>query len=280
MTTDKVWFITGCTMGLGRAVAEATLEAGYRVVVTALAKTDVMDLAAQYPTTCRIAAVDVTKPDSITAAVAMAQHEFGAVDVLVNNAGFGFLGAIEESTPEEFRPMFEVNVFGLIAMTQAVLPGMRQHRRGHIINLSSIGGFVAFPGFGYYAASKFAVEALSEALAVEVKSLGIRVTIIEPAPFRTNFRGSSMKRAKTIIPDYEDTVGKTRASNDAGHGTQTGDPKKAAKAIMAVVQSDSPPLRLPLGADAYKIIRGKLAAVSRDLEGWESIGVNTSFDDV
>lgn len=279
MTNGKVWFITGCSMGFGRTIAEATLAAGYRVVVTALDESDVKDLATQYPKNCRVAKVDVTKPDTIARAVALAEREFGGIDVLVNNAGYAVMGAIEENTPDEFRPMFEVNVFGLISMTQAVLPVMRKRRRGCIVNFSSIAGFVAYPGFGYYAASKFAVEGLSEALAAEVKPLGIRVIIVEPAPFRTNFRGDSMKRSKVVIADYAETSGKTRAFTDAGHGTQAGDPQKGAKAIMTVVESDTPPLRLPLGPDAYTLVRGKLAAVEKDLEGWENVGANTSFDD-
>jgi NAD(P)-dependent dehydrogenase (short-subunit alcohol dehydrogenase family) len=276
----KVWLVTGCTSGLGRAIAETVLAAGYRVVATALAQSDVSDLKSKYPETALIVALDVTKRDAAVRAVAEGEKHFGAIDVLVNNAGFGFMGAVEESMSNEYMPMFNVNLFGAINMMQAVLPGMRSRRRGHIISISSVGGFTASAAFGLYAASKFGVEAVSEALAIEVAALGIKVTVVEPGQFRTNFRGSSMTKASMVIEDYAATSGKTRQFIESSHGTQAGDPVRAAQALIAIAEMPKPPFRLPLGADAFQRIRAKLAAVSADISAVEQLGTGVNFPGV
>jgi NADP-dependent 3-hydroxy acid dehydrogenase YdfG len=277
--TDKqnVWLITGCTSGLGRAIAETVLGAGYRAVVTALKLEDVADIAARFPETALTAALDVTNRDQAFEVVAQGEARFGSVDVLVNNAGFGFMGAVEESAPAEYRPMFDVNLFGTINMIQAVLPGMRARRHGHIMNISSVGGFTASIGFGLYAAAKFGVEAVSESLTLEVKPLGINVSVIEPGQFRTNFRGSSMSTAKQMIEDYAETVGKTRDFIGSSHGTQHGDPVRAAEVMIKLSEMENPPFRMPLGGDAYQRVRAKLAAVEKDIAAHEELGTDVNF---
>ncbi|MEW5421605.1 oxidoreductase [Amorphus sp. 3PC139-8] len=274
----KVWLVTGCTSGFGRAIAEVLLEQGYRVIVSAIRADDVRNLAERYPETARAVTLDVTKPEDAKAAVALAEREFGRVDVLVNNAGFGFMGAVEESAPDEYRPMMEVNLFGAINMMQAVLPGMRARASGHIFSISSVGGFTASAAFGLYAASKFGIEGVSEALALEVAPLGIRVTVIEPGQFRTNFRGSSMSRAKQVIDAYAETTGKTRSFIDSSNGTQAGDPRKAAGVIISVAEDPNPPFRLPLGADAYARIRAKLKNVEADIARVEAQACDVNFE--
>ena len=276
--SSRVWLITGCTSGLGRASAQAVLEAGGRVVAAALQKADAADLAVRFPATCRAVALDVTSPPAIAAAVAVAEDAFGGADVLLNSAGFGFLGAVEESLPNEYRGMYEVNLFGLAEMIRAVLPGMRRRGWGHVLNISSVGGFSGSAAFAHYSASKFAVEGLSESLAAEVAPFGIRVTIIEPGAFRTGFRGGAMQRARELNPAYAESSGKARAYMDQHHGTQAGDPAKAARAMMAVVASKRPPMRLPLGTDAYERIRAKLRAVALDIQAWEQVGTATAFE--
>lgn len=238
----KVWLVTGCTSGLGRATAQTLLAHGYRVVIGVLSATDADDLVAEYPHTAKAVALDVTNPVQVQAAVEVAEREFGGVHVLLNNAGFGFVGAIEEGERGEFMPMIEVNLLGTLSMMRAVLPGMRRRRRGHIMSVSSVGGFSASAGFGVYSATKFGVEALSEALAVEVATLGIKVTVVEPGQLRTNFRGESMKMAGTVVDDYADTVGNTRGFIAETHGSQPGDPRKAAEVMIAVAEADEPPL--------------------------------------
>jgi len=274
----RVWLITGCTSGLGRATAQAVLEAGGRVVAAALQPTDAEDLQARFPRTCRATALDVTSSAATAAAVTLADEAFGGADVLLNSAGFGFLGAVEESLPAEYRGMYEVNLFGLSEMCRAVLPGMRRRGWGHILNISSVGGFSGRAAFAHYSASKFAVEGLSESLAAEVAPFGIRVTIVEPGAFRTNFRGASMQRARDPNAAYGESSGMARAYMDRHSGTQAGDPAKAARAMMIVVASDTPPLRLPLGTDAYERIRSKLHSVAAELDAWEHLGSSTAFE--
>ena len=276
--SDRVWLVTGCTSGLGRATAQAVLEAGGRVVAAALKEEHAADLAVRFPRTCRAVSLDVTSPSAVTAAVAVAEDAFGGADVLLNSAGFGFLGAVEESLPDEYRGMYEVNLFGLCEMIRAVLPGMRRRGWGHVLNISSVGGFSGSAAFAHYSASKFAVEGLSESLAAEVAPLGIRVTIVEPGAFRTGFRGAAMQRAREHNPAYAGSSGKARAYMDQHHGTQAGDPAKAARAMMAVVASEHPPLRLPLGTDAYERIHAKLRAVEADIRAWEHVGSATAFE--
>ena len=275
-----VWLITGCSMGLGRALSETVLARGHRVMLTALDIADLQDLLASYPATARAATLDVTKPAQIEAAVTKAQLEFGAVDVLVNNAGYGLVGAMEETSPDEYRPLFEANLFGPIELIRAVLPGMRARRTGHVVNVSSVGGFTASPGFGLYGATKFGLEGLSEALAQEVASFGIHVTIVEPGAMRTNFRGTSMRPVKHQLDVYAETTGAIRTFIGSTHGTQAGNPSKAAAAILAAVESESPPGRLPLGRDAFDRVRRKLKFVAGDLDAWEAIAGNIAFDHV
>lgn len=274
---SKVWLVTGCTSGLGRAIAQTVLAAGYRVVVTAIAKADVADLAEAYPETALTFELDVTNAAQAREVVAQAEQQFGQIDVLVNNAGFGFMGAVEESLPRDYQKMFDVNLFGTLKMIQAVLPGMRARRTGHIMSISSVGGFTASIGFGLYAAAKFGVEAISESLALEVAPLGIKVSVIEPGQFRTNFRGSSMAKASLQIDDYDKTVGKTRSFIETSHGTQHGDPVRAAEVLMKIAEMEKPPFRMPLGGDAYQRIRAKLAAVETDIARCEEIGNDVNF---
>ena len=276
----KTWLVTGCTSGLGRALAEELLTAGHQVVVGALQASDVEDLVARHPDTSRPVTLDVTDPIQVSEAVALAESAFGGVDVLVNNAGFGFVGAIEEGEREEWMPMMEVNLFGTLSMIRAVLPGMRARRAGHIMSISSVGGFSASAAFGLYSASKFGVEAISEALAVEVAPFGIHVTVVEPGQLRTNFRGSSMHAARCAIEDYAETCGNTREFIAQSHGTQPGDPRKAARVLMAVADADKPPFRLPLGTDAYLRVRAKLESVAKDISAFESMATAINYEGV
>ena len=254
---DRTWFITGASTGFGRVLAEEVLKAGGKVVATARNRDKVADLEAKYPQKAKALALDVTNAGQVDSAVTQAFAQFGQVDVLVNNAGYGVAGAIEEVSEAESMPMFETNVFGLLRVTRAFLPHLRKQRSGHILNLSSIGGVVASPGMGYYNATKFAVEGLSEALAGEVAPLGIRVTIIEPGPFRTDFLGRSGVVAKTRIADYDATAGNMRKYFAENDGKQKGDPVRAVHAMMQVVESPNPPLRLLLGASALQRLRSK-----------------------
>jgi len=274
---NKVWFITGASTGLGRYLAEHLLASGLNVVATARTPSHLAELEAKYPANAQILKLDVTKQDQVDAALADALARFGHIDVLVNNAGYGMVGAVEESAPEEFRPMFETNVFGLIRMTQAILPHMRERHSGAIVNLSSIGGLVASPGFSMYNGTKFAVEGISESLAQELKPLGIHVTIVEPGPFRTDFLGRSGVQAAKHIADYEPTSGKMRQYFSDQDGKQKGDPHKAAAAIQAAVDSPNPPLRLLLGGMTIQRLQGKLDAQQKDLETWRETTVGADF---
>ncbi len=274
---DRIWFITGASTGFGRLLAEEVLKAGGKVVATARNRDKVADLEAKYPQMAKAFALDVTDAGQVDSAVAQAFAQFGRVDVLVNNAGYGLAGAIEEVSEAEYMPMFETNVFGLLRVTRAFLPYLRKQRSGHILNLSSIGGLVASPGMGYYNATKFAVEGLSEALAAEVAPLGIRVTIIEPGPFRTDFLGRSGVVAKTRIADYDATAGNMRKYFAENDGKQKGDPLRAVHAMMQVVESPTPPLRLLLGASALQRLRGKLANWEKEIAVWEKVTVGADF---
>lgn len=277
---EKVWLVTGCATGFGRAIAETLLSAGYRVAVGSLSTSEVADIVDEYPETALAVELDVTNSEMVTAAVASAEEKFGSIDVLVNNAGFGFVGAIEEGEREEFAPMIEVNLYGTLNMIKAVLPGMRRRSRGHIMNISSVGGFHASAAFGMYSVSKFGVEAISESLSVEVAPLGIKVTAVEPGQLRTNFRGSSMHYAKKVIADYAETCEKTRSFIAETHGTQPGDPKKAAAVLIEIAESPNPPFRLPLGSDAYSRVRAKLAAVEEDIAQFEKQAISINYEGV
>src|SRR5580704_12729709 len=269
--TSRVWFITGSSTGFGRVLADILLKRGERVAVTARNPDQIQDLVSGYKNTGLALTLDVTKPEQVAAAVTDAEKIFGRIDVLVNNAGYGYLAAVEEGEEEEVRAMFDANFFGLIALTKAVLPGMRARRSGHIVNLSSVAGFLANPSLGYYAATKFAVEALSEALAKEVEPLGIRVTAIEPGPFRTDWAGRSLRLGKVSIPDYSESAGARQRQIAERSGKQPGDPVRAAEAIVTIVNSEQPPRNLLFGKIAIDMAREKLAYFSRTIDQWESL---------
>jgi NAD(P)-dependent dehydrogenase (short-subunit alcohol dehydrogenase family) len=275
--SGKVWFITGASTGFGRLLAEEVLKTGGKVVATARKLDRVADLEKQYPQTAKALALDVTKETQINSAAEQAIAKFGRVDVLVNNAGYGVAGAIEEVSEAEFMPMFETNVFGLLRVTRAFLPYLRKQRSGHILNLSSIGGVVASPGMGFYNATKFAVEGISESLAAELAPFGIHVTIIEPGPFRTDFLGRSGVVAKTSIADYDATAGNMRKYFAENDGKQKGDPLRAVQAMMQVVESPNPPLRLLLGVSALQRLRTKLSNWEKEIAAWEQVTVGADF---
>ena len=269
----KVWLITGCSTGFGRELAKEALEMGNKVVVTARNTDDIQDIVEGFPETAISVALDVTKPDQIANAVKQTIEKFGRIDVLVNNAGIGYFGAIEESEDEEVRRMFEINVFGLGNMIKEVLPVMRKQRSGHVVNIASIGGLVAFPAVGYYNATKFAVDGLSESLSKEEAHLGIKVTIVAPSGFRTNWAGSSAKNSSIVIEDYAPSAGQNKANIRGYSGNQPGDPVRAAKAILKAVNAETPPLRLLLGAAALRGATNKLTELQRDFNAWEETTV-------
>ena len=275
---DKpVWFITGCSTGFGRELARYTLDRGYRVVVTARRPAEVADLAAGHEATALALELDVTKPGDIAAAVAAAEAKFGRIDVLVNNAGIGYFGAVEESEDAEVRRMFEINFWGLANMTRAVLPGMRARRSGHIVNISSVGGVRGGPSVGYYCATKFALEGLSEGLAQEVAPLGIKVLVVEPSGFRTDWAGRSANQSPHSIPDYDSTAGARKRQIRGNSGKQPGDPVRAAAAIVEAVEAAAPPLRLLLGKVALAGGRAKIEALRHDFEGWAAVTEGADF---
>jgi NAD(P)-dependent dehydrogenase (short-subunit alcohol dehydrogenase family) len=273
---SAVWLITGCSAGFGRVIAEAALERGDRVVATARRPESIADLAGE---SALVAPLDVTRQDQIEAAVSAAVERFGRVDVLVNNAGYGLVGAVEELPLDEIRELMETMYLGVIAVTQAVLPHMRAQRSGAIVQMSSQGGQFSGPGFGAYCAAKFALEGISEALAAEVGPLGIRTLLVEPGVFRTEFFGPRLRRAPRI-DDYAATVGPVRAHMDSLDGTQPGDPRKAAAAILAALDAPDPPLRLALGDDAVDNIRAAHERRQADLDGWEALARATALNEV
>jgi NAD(P)-dependent dehydrogenase (short-subunit alcohol dehydrogenase family) len=275
--TSRVWFITGASTGFGRLLAEELLKRGEQVAATARDWAKVADLEQQYPGKARAFELDVTEPEQIVAVASQAFEAFGHIDVLVNNAGYGVTGAIEEVSEEEFEPMFQTNVYGLIRTTRAFLPHFRERRSGHIVNFSSIGGLIGGAGWGFYNTTKFAVEGFSEALAGEMKPLGVQVTVIEPGPFRTDFLGRSGKLAEQEIPDYAKTAGKAREYLQTQSGKQPGDPQKAVEAVIAVVDSPEPPLHLILGKSAFTRFRDKLANWQKEMAAWESVTLGADF---
>lgn len=277
MSDKSVWFITGCSTGFGRHLATQLLEGGYRVVVTARDVSKVNDLVEINKANALAVALDVTKPDQVAAAVSRAEEHFGGIDVLVNNAGFGYFGAIEESDETEVRSMFETNFWGLSEMTRAVLPKMRERRSGAIVNVSSIGGFVGNSGVGYYNATKFAVNGFSEALRKELGPLGIRVVLVQPSGFRTDWAGRSANDAAQKIADYADTAGATQAMIRGFSGNQPGDPVRAANAIIAAVESDTPPFNLLLGKAALKNARIKLGDLATEFDAWADVSEGADF---
>jgi NAD(P)-dependent dehydrogenase (short-subunit alcohol dehydrogenase family) len=272
-----VWLITGCSSGLGRALAERVLRHGHQCIATARNPEQILDLVRAYPDTSMTLALDVIDDKQRRDAVARAEEAFGSIDVLVNNAGHGYSAAIEEGEERDIRAMFDTNFFGLAAMTRLVLPGMRSRGRGHIVNISSVGGLVGNPASGYYSATKFAVEGLSQALAKEVAPLGIRVTLIEPGPFRTDFQGRSMNPVSKPIDAYALTAGVRRTQLRDSSGKQAGDPARAADAIIKVVDSADPPLHLVLGRVGVQRVREELRGVLRSIDTWESVSLRTDF---
>ncbi len=272
-----VWFITGTSQGFGRELVRLALERGDSVAATSR---DPAKVAAAFPDAGERllpTALDLHDPTSITAAVDGAVARFGRIDVLVNNAGHGVIGALEEVSDKEVAGVFEVNIYGLLRVTRAVLPHLRRQRSGRVVNLSSIGGLVGLPGYSTYCATKFAVEGLSEALAAEVGPLGIRVTVVEPGPFRTDFLGSSLVLAEQTIDDYAETSGKTRAAAGPRHGNQPGDPVRGAQAIIEAVTSADPPLHLPLGRFAYERGLTKFGAMRSEFETCKDAAVGADF---
>jgi short-subunit dehydrogenase len=277
MVSQKVWMITGCSTGIGRELARHTLELGYPTVVTARDATQISDLAAGHESNALVLKLDVTDPRQIAAAVEAAEAKFGRIDVLVNNAGIGYFGSFEESDLAEVHRMFNINLWGLTHMTRAVLPGMRQRRAGVIVNVSSLGGIAAFPALSFYNATKFAVEAISESLSQEVAPLGIKVLIVEPGPFRTDWAGRSANEATQSIADYHPTAGKRRETIRNYSGQQPGDPVRAAAAMVKAVESAAPPLRLLLGKIALGGARQKLEALRKDFDAWAEISEGADF---
>ncbi len=274
---EKVWLITGCSTGFGRELATHLAKNKYNVAVASRNTDDVKDITDAHTANTLAVKLDVTKPEEITNAVAAVVEKWGRIDVLVNNAGIGYFGAVEESEEEEVRRMFEINFFGLAKMTQEVLPVMRRQRKGHIVNIASIGGLRSFPAVGFYNATKYAVDGLSEALAKETASLGIKVTIVCPSGFRTDWAGRSANDSKIKIDDYADTARANQDSIRGYSGNQPGDPAKAALAIVKAVESDEPPLRLLLGVAALKGARAKLEELKNDFDAWEETTNGADF---
>ena len=272
-----VWFITGCSTGFGRELAKLVLARGWKAAVTARRPESLAELVEDAGDRALALKLDVDAPAQIEAAVKAALDQFGRIDVLVNNAGYGYQAAVEEGVDAEIRAQFETNVFGLFAMTRAVLPAMRAQRRGHVVNITSVAGLMGFPSSGYYAASKHAVEGWSDSLAAETASLGIKVTCVEPGPFRTDWAGRSLKQTQSRIPDYADTAA-VRMKATAGYsGQQPGDPVRAAQAIIDITQIPNPPRHLVLGAWGWDAVTQRLKARLDEIEAWRDTAVATDY---
>jgi NAD(P)-dependent dehydrogenase (short-subunit alcohol dehydrogenase family) len=278
MTKKNItWLITGCSSGLGRNLAQEVLKNGYNVIVTSRNVGDVQDIANAYPETAVALSLNITDKNQINKVIEQSQTSFGGIDVLINNAGYGFRAAVEEASEDEMRKIFDTNFFGTINMIQAVLPGMRKQRSGMIMNFSSIAGRFGPVGSGYYSATKFAIEGMSDSLRKEIEPLGIQVLLVEPGAFRTDFGGRSLNKSEKIILDYEQTVGPRRT--EPSDGKQPGDPKKAAQVLIKMYESIEVPFRLLLGSDAIKIIRNELDTQFKELEKWEAISMTTDFSE-
>ncbi|AMM20042.1 short-chain dehydrogenase [Frondihabitans sp. PAMC 28766] len=273
----STWLITGCSTGLGRHLAAAVLAAGHSAVVTARNVDAVADLQSQFPDSALAVALDVTDDSQVAAAVQAGIDRFGAIDVLVNNAGYGYRAAVEEGEVDAVQQLFDTHLFGSVATIKAVLPGMRARRSGSIVNVSSIGARISPPGSGYYSAVKAALEALSGSLAKEVEPLGIHVTVVEPGGFRTDFAGRSLTQSAEPIADYAETAGPRRIENDTVHGTQPGDPDKAATAIIGAVEAEKPPFMLILGDDALGGFRQGLQGLLDEADAWADVSRSTGF---
>ncbi|MFZ4681210.1 MAG: oxidoreductase [Terrimicrobiaceae bacterium] len=276
-SSSRVWLITGCSSGFGLALASAVLSSGQRVIATARQPATLDDLAARFPATCRALALDVTDGAQVKAVVAQAVESFGQLDVVVNNAGYGLVGAFEELGPEQIARNFDTNFFGALDVIRQTLPILRAQGSGHIVNISAAAVISNYAGFSIYGATKWALEGVSESLAAELKPLGIKVTIVQPGPFRTDFIGRSLERAEKHIADYDRSSGKFLRFLETMDGRQPGDPARAAEAIIAAVESDAPPLRLVLGKYANDKTRKKLADAERERAAWEPVGLPADF---
>jgi NAD(P)-dependent dehydrogenase (short-subunit alcohol dehydrogenase family) len=276
-TPSRVWLITGCSSGFGLALASAVLARGQRVIATARHLSALADLTARFPETCRVLALDVTDPSQVKSVVGQAREFFDRLDVVVNNAGYGLIGAFEELGAEQISRNFQTNFFGALEVIRAALPILRAEGRGHIVNISAAAVIANYAGFSIYGATKWALEGVSESLAAELKPLGIKVTIVQPGPFRTDFIARSLERAESHIADYDRTSGKFQRFLETMHGKQPGDPAAAAEAIIAAVESDAPPLRLVLGKYANDKTRKKLADAERERALWEQVGLSADF---
>ncbi|MGM0921312.1 MAG: oxidoreductase [Bacillota bacterium] len=281
MTKQKVWFITGAARGIGLEILKAVLETGDNVVATVRSSAESLADKLGNPENLQVVLLDITDEQQAIAAANQAVQKFGQIDVLVNNAGYGLLSAVEEATADEVRKNFETNVFGLLNVTRAVLPHMRKKRSGHIINISSVGGLSGYIGWGVYGSTKFAVEGLTEALALELAPLGIHATVVAPGFFRTEFLdAASLTRSGHIIPDYDQTVGEMRKFATQANKKQPGDPLKLAKAIVKVANAEKPPVHLPLGKDSLQRYREKTANFEKDIEAWYDVITGTDHEDV
>lgn len=276
-TEPKTFLITGVSSGLGRAFAKGAIDAGHRVIGTVRRTEDAEAFAALAPNLAHPIVLDVTMYDAVPSALSEAERRAGPIDVLVNNAGYGHEGVLEESSIADLQRQFAANVFGPVAMIKAVLPGMRKRRRGHIINVTSMGGFITMPGISFYCGSKFALEGISEALGKEVASFGIRVTALAPGQFRTDWAGRSMDRTPRSIADYDRVMDPIRAARQAKSGNQPGDPAKAAQALLALVNAENPPTRLFLGDDALGLVEQKLKGMQTEISAWEALSRSTNF---
>jgi NAD(P)-dependent dehydrogenase (short-subunit alcohol dehydrogenase family) len=276
----EILLITGVSSGFGRAFAQAALDAGHTVIGTVRNAEAQASFEAVRPGKAVGVTLDVTHFDAIDAIVHDIEERVGAIDVLINNAGYGHEGTLEESPLDEMRRQFDVNVFGAVAMTKAVLPAMRQRRRGHIINITSMGGYITMPGIAYYCGSKFALEGISDVLAQEVKPFGIKVTAVAPGSFRTDWAGRSMVRTGRSIADYDALFDPIRRAREEKNGHQAGDPAKAGQAILALIASENPPVHLLLGTDALGLVRAKLGASASEISAWEDLTRSTDFNNV
>ena len=278
MATDKnpVWFISGCSTGFGRELAQQAIARGFNVVVTARDTSKVADLVDGRSNALAVR-LDVTRADSIDSAVNAALEKFGTIDVLVNNAGYGYQSSVEEGEDQAIRDQFEANVFGLFALTRAVLPTMRQQRRGHVINITSVAGFIGFASSGYYSASKHAVEGWSDSLAAETASLGIHVTCVEPGPFRTDWAGRSLHHTPSTLPEYAETAAARMKATAEYSGTQKGDPARAARAMIAITEQANPPRHLVMGEWGYEAVTAKLKERLAQIEAWKQTSIETDF---
>ncbi|QUN32449.1 oxidoreductase (plasmid) [Cupriavidus sp. KK10] len=275
--STKTFLITGASGGLGRAFSEAALQAGHRVVGTVRRKDDCTAFKSLHRTRAKAVILDVSRFDDIEPAVRGIEEQWGPIDVLVNNAGYGHEGILEESPLAELIRQFEVNVFGAVAMIKAVLPFMRQRRRGHIVNITSMAGYVGLPGVAYYNGSKFALEGISDALAKEVRDLGVKVTAVAPGSFRTEWAGRSMVRSGRSIADYDAVFNPVRERRQEYSGHQAGDPAKAAIALLQLIDAHDPPTHLLLGNDARRLVEARLAELGREIRAWETITTSTDF---